>query len=119
MRRLIVALLVLPVIAFAQDTITKADIPVAAKFFDLQFTKKEIDSMYEGVKGNINNIKRMHALPLDNSVPRSLAHSVVLPGMTFNTKQGPINWNIPANVQLPANKNDLAFYSLLQLASLV
>jgi len=28
-------------------------------------------------------------------------------------------WDIPADVSIPANKNDLAFYSILQLASLV
>jgi Asp-tRNA(Asn)/Glu-tRNA(Gln) amidotransferase A subunit family amidase len=49
----------------------------------------------------------------------SLWQSPVLPGMTFNDKQVPIEWNIPANEQLPKNKNDLAFYSILQLASLI
>ena len=49
----------------------------------------------------------------------SLAHSPVLPGMKFNTVQKPVKWNIPANVSLPENRKDLAFYSVLQLASLV
>jgi Asp-tRNA(Asn)/Glu-tRNA(Gln) amidotransferase A subunit family amidase len=106
-------------IAQAQDTITKADIPVAAKFFDLVFTPQEIDSMYNGVKSNLQVVKRMHGYSLDNSVPMSLWQSPVLAGMQFESKQEKIKWNIPSKVQLPANRNDLAFYSLLQLASLV
>jgi Asp-tRNA(Asn)/Glu-tRNA(Gln) amidotransferase A subunit family amidase len=121
MKKIIVCLLALGSIpCYAQqDTITKADINVAAKFLDLQFTDKEIDSMYGGVRDIIRNINRMHQLPLNNSVPMTLWQSPVLPGMKFNAKQEPINWNIPANVQLPKNKNDLAFYSILQLASLI
>jgi Asp-tRNA(Asn)/Glu-tRNA(Gln) amidotransferase A subunit family amidase len=105
--------------AYAQDTISKADIPVAAKFLDLQFTEKEIDSMYGGLRDMLRNIKRMHGLSLNNNVQMSLAQSPVLPGMKFITRQQVINWNIPSNVQLPKNENQLAFYSILQLASLV
>jgi hypothetical protein len=35
----------------------------------------------------------------------------VLPTMTFNTKQQPIKWNIPADVAMP-DTNQLAFYSI-------
>jgi Asp-tRNA(Asn)/Glu-tRNA(Gln) amidotransferase A subunit family amidase len=120
MKKILLSFLAFPAcFALAQDTVSKTDIPVAAKFFDLQFTQQEIDSMYGGVRDNIRNIKRMHQLPLNNSVPMSLWQSPVLPGMKFETKQQPINWNIPANIQVPRNRNDLAFYSILQLASLV
>jgi Asp-tRNA(Asn)/Glu-tRNA(Gln) amidotransferase A subunit family amidase len=106
-------------VARAQDTITKEDIPIAAKFFDLAFTQQEIDSMYGGLRSNLQVVKRMHGYSLDNSVPMSLWQTPVLAGMQFETKQRPIKWDIPSNVQLPENRNDLAFYSLLQLASLV
>jgi Asp-tRNA(Asn)/Glu-tRNA(Gln) amidotransferase A subunit family amidase len=49
----------------------------------------------------------------------SLWQSPLLPGMKFEQIQKPINWNIPVNVVLPANKNELAFFNLLQLASLI
>lgn len=105
--------------AFAQDTISKTDIQSAARLLDLQFTQKEVDTMYEGVKENLIGYRLMHKQSLNNSVPMSLWQSPVLPGMKFNEKQDPINWNIPANVSVPANQNDLAFYSILQLASLI
>ena len=105
--------------ATAQDTINKSDLISASKLFDLSFTQKEIDTMYDGVKENAENYKLMHKLSLDNSVPLSLWQSPVLPGMKFAEKQESINWIIPNNINLPKNKNELAYYSVLQLASLI
>lgn len=105
--------------SFAQDTLTKQDIKSAAKLIDINFTQKEIDTLYDGVKENLDNYKLQHKLSLNNNVPMSLWQSPVLPGMQLAKKQESINWNIPVNVQMPANKNDLAFYSILQLASLI
>ena len=104
---------------FAQDSITKSDLISAAKLFDLSFTQKEIDTMYDGVKENLGNYKLMHKLSLNINVPLSLWQNPVLPGMKFAEKQEPINWNIPNNVSLPKDKNELAYYSVLQLASLI
>lgn len=103
----------------AQDTLVKKDLSSAAKLVDIYYTPQEIDSMYDGVKENLLNYVLMHKMSLNNSVPLSLWQNPVLPGMKFPEKQEPLQWNIPASVSLPANKNDLAFYSILQLASLL
>lgn len=104
---------------FAQDTLTTKDIQSAAKLLDLTFTQKEVDTMYDGVKENLMGYKLMHKQSLNNNIPMGMWQSPVLPGMKFNEKQDPINWNIPKNVSVPANKNDLAYYNILQLASLI
>ena len=121
MRNLLTCLLLsLSVFVSAQDTsIQKRDLISAAKLFDLSFTSKEIDTLYSDVIDNLANYKAMHSKPLPNSVPLSLWQSPVLPGMHFNEKQNPINWKLDNTVSLPANKNDLAFYSIEQLASLI
>ena len=104
----------------AQDTsIQKKDLISSAKLFDLSFTTKEIDTLYSDVIDNIANFKAMHNLPLANSVPLSMWQTPVLPGMHFNEVQKPILWKLDNTVKLPANKNDLAFYSIEQLASLI
>lgn len=103
----------------AQDSLTKKDLPAAARLLDLTFTQQEIDSMYDGVKENMLLYRLMHKKPLNNNVPMSLWQSPVLPGMRFNDKQEKINWNISSKVSLPANRNELAFYNILQLASLI
>jgi Asp-tRNA(Asn)/Glu-tRNA(Gln) amidotransferase A subunit family amidase len=101
------------------DTITKADIKIAGKVNGLQFTETEQDSMLRNVREKQREYDKMRKEKLDNSVPMSLWQSPVLPGMRFETVQKNIVWNIPANVSLPANKNDLAFYNIMQLASLI
>jgi len=104
----------------AQDTsIQKKDLISASKLFDLSFTSKEIDTLYSDVVDNLANYKAMHNLPLANSVPLSMWQTPVVPGMHFNLLQKPVLWKLDNTVQLPANKNDLAFYTIEQLASLI
>ena len=105
--------------AVAQDTtIKKSDLMSSAKVFDMRFTQKEIDTLYSDVLDNVLNYQAMHKLSLNNSVPLSLWQNPVVPGMTFNKIQKPIIWN-KVNASVPTNKNDLAFYSIEQLAFLL
>lgn len=103
-----------------QDTtVQKKDIISSTKLFDLNFTTKEIDTLYSDVIDNIANYKAMHQLNLPNSVPLSLWQTPVVAGMHFNKLQKNITWKLDNAVSLPNNKNDLAFYSIEQLASLI
>ena len=120
MRNIITAtLFLICAVTQAQDTLSKKDIPAAARLFDLNFTQREIDSMYAGVKENVGVYQRMHKQTLANNIPPTLSHSAILPGMVLNEKQEKIEWNIPKNTALPADKNELAWYSVSQLASLL
>ncbi len=109
----------LPAAAFTQDTLIIQDLPAAERVLGLQFKPAERDSLFDNVKGKMKEYRKMRQYQLDNSVPLSTWQNPVLPGMQFNLKQNPVNWNIPANIVVPANKNELAFYSVLQLASLI
>ncbi len=120
MRLFLLACLFFCSTANAQDTtITKSDLVHTAKVFDLSFTQKEIDTLYSDVVDNLGDYKAMHKLSLINSVPLSLWQTPILPGMKLNKKQNVIHWNTPLNVSLPKNKNDLAYYSIDQLAALI
>jgi len=104
----------------AQDTtIQKSDLHSSAKLIDLSFTNKEIDTLYSDVIDNLANYKTMHRLSLPNSVPLSMWQTPVLPGMKFNQQQEKINWELDHSITVPKNKNDLAFYSIEKLASLI
>jgi Asp-tRNA(Asn)/Glu-tRNA(Gln) amidotransferase A subunit family amidase len=116
---LIIALACLPGTGMAQDSLTVKDIPAAERVIGLQYKAAERDSLFDEVKNMASEFTKMRNYPLDNSVPLSTWQSPRLPGMTFNTKQQPVNWKISNDVKLPANKNELAFYSILQLASLL
>ena len=105
--------------SYSQDTLTIKDLPAAERVIGLQFTPAERDSMFGAVKDNRNEYNLMRKYRLDNTVPLSMWQTPILPGMKFNMKQSPVNWDIPANISLPKNLNELAFYSILQLASLL
>ncbi len=104
-------------LANAQDTtISKSDLLGAAKLFDIQFTPKEIDTLYSDVIDNIANYKAMHQLSLPNNVPLS-TWQIAVP--QFKNKKASIV-NIPlTKVELPVHKEDLAFYSISELAYLI
>lgn len=90
-----------------------------ATLYDLSFTDAEADSMI----GNIVNWKRayarMHAQLPANDIPFPFAFQPAPFGFAIPQGQQSIDWNIPDNVVLPQNRDDLAFYSIKQLASLI
>ena len=102
---------------------TKADslqlIRNTAKLYDLDFTDAEADSMM----GNLNNYlllyKGMHKTLPANDIPFPFAFNPALLGMKVSTRREKIYWDIPLRVELPANRSELAFYSIPQLASLI
>ena len=71
------------------------------------------------LKTNLLIYQYLHGFNLPNSVPLPQWFDPVLPEMKFSTRQQPITWSIPANVVMPADINQLAFYSIAQLSSLL
>lgn len=121
MKRL--AVIVILTATFPSFAQTKTDtiqlLQQTASLYDLDFTTSEADSMI----GNIVYWKSLYAkihrqLP-PNDLRFPFAYNPAPDGSKIPTAQQKIVWTIPADVALPSNKNDLAFYSILQLASLV
>lgn len=103
----------------AQDTIAKQDIVSAAKLFHLQFTPKEIDTMYAGIKENLGVYASMHRNSINNQTPMSLWQNPQVPGLVIQQQQKPIKWAFNKSVALPQNQADLAFYSIADLSVLI
>ncbi len=105
-------------ITHAQN-ISVSEILNTEKMYDLHFTDAKRDSMVNQLNSNLQLYKYLHGFNLPNSVPLPNWFDPVLPNMTFNTKQQPINWNISTTVAMPADINQLAFYNIAQLSSLL
>ncbi|MHB1922034.1 MAG: amidase [Chitinophagaceae bacterium] len=106
--------------SFSQDTlITTKDIGPAEKLIDMNFSPAQKDSMLDGLKSFRENYVTFHQMDLSNDQPYPLAFDPILPGMKISKHQDPVKWVIPTGIKLPKNKNDLAYYSILQLASLI
>ena len=102
----------------AQDVLAN-EIIKTEKMYDLHFSDTQRDSMVNQLNANLHLYQYLHGFNLPNSVPLPNWFDPVLPTMSFNTKQEPINWNIPAGVVMPADSNQLAFYTIAQLSSLL
>src|SRR5678809_196149 len=89
------------------------------KLYDLAFTEQEADSMLDNVKDFTENYKALHKTLPTNDIPYPFAFDPLPHGETIPTRQEKIVWDISNNIQMPANKNELAFYSIMQLASLI
>ena len=106
-------LLCINISVYCQDTLTVKDIAAAERVIGLQFKSSERDSLFDDLKNSVKEYNKMRQYKLDNSVPLSTWQSPVLPGMKFNMKQDLIKWNIPSNISLPKNKNELVFILFL------
>jgi len=120
MRNILLFFCMLPVIvASAQDSVTRSQIAVTEKMFRLSFNDSKRDSMTGYLTDRLKTYNYLQSQNLDNDVPFPLWFNPVLPGMKVPRKQMPVHFDIPDQVSMPADKSQLAYYSIPQLASLI
>ena len=90
-----------------------------ASLYDLDFSQAEADSMTNNLIYWKSIYLKMHQQLPKNDLHFPFAFNPAPIGHKVPALQQKIVWDIPADVSIPANKNGLAFYSILQLASLV
>ena len=88
-------------------------------YFDVSFTKAERDSFLTNLQDFQKTAQAIHQYKLNNSVSMSLIFDPVPSGFTVEMVQRPIDWGLPKEVRLPENKNELAFYPVYKLATLI
>lgn len=108
-------LLLLPNIIFSQDSISIQQLKQAGQLIDVRFTDKEAEMMLDDVLDNLKEYKKAHQLPINNKVAMSISQRL----QPDASLQKPLVWSYNKNEKLPANPNDLAFYSIRQLGSLL
>lgn len=114
---LTLVLLILPDI-FSQS-ISKENISSAEKIIGLEFTDAERDSMLGNLEEQLKNYENIRKIELANSVPPAVDFNPIPVGFVFPKDQKEIKFSNYSHVKLPANKNDLAFFSIGELAELI
>lgn len=100
--------------------VTQEVIAKAEQIIGIHFTSAERDSMLDDVNAYRKDYQALRELHLPNDVPPALVFDPVPPGKKLeNKKDTPNQWDLPKDVKLPANRDDLAFYTVSQLASLI
>lgn len=113
--------LIVSISSFAQDTVTLQNEIATEKMYGLNFSDAKRDSVISGLNSNLKLYEYIHDRNITNNIPMPLGFDPLLPNMRSILKkvQQPVHFTIPQNVELPKNINELAFYSLPQLASLI
>lgn len=104
-----------PILLNAQQTISIPQIKQAGELIDVKFTDQEAEMMLDDIIDNLKEYKKAHQLPLNNKVAMSVSQRLQPDAAT----QKPMVWTYNKTEKLPANPNDLAFYSIRQLGSLL
>jgi Asp-tRNA(Asn)/Glu-tRNA(Gln) amidotransferase A subunit family amidase len=119
MKKIFALLLLCPMLAGAQthsDSVRQ--VREFAHWYDLNFNDAEADSLLESLQEYKTTYTAMHRQLPVNSIPYPFAFQPAPFGTTIPANQKQVQWNFP-ETQLPANRNELSFYSIPQLASLI
>lgn len=101
------------------NPITRKVVRDAEKLIGLDFSDTKIDLMLADLGRQLGAFNALHRLTISNSVPPALLFNPIPVGMKFDTKRKPFKLNRAGKVKLPANLDDLAFYSVGELGALI
>jgi hypothetical protein len=105
---------------FFKSNAQKIDsLSVALDIINLSFKASQRDSMKTAVLEEAKNYKGMRNASLPNDLPYSLVLMPPLNTKRLSDKQETINWNLDAQVELPNNIEDLAFFPVYKLSALI
>ncbi|HWX54646.1 MAG TPA: amidase [Verrucomicrobiae bacterium] len=113
---------VLWAMADEKGKITRDMIDHAALIADVPIADEYKDMMLESLNGFKESFDAIYNLHIPNSVAPALIFDPVLPGMKFETVRRPLKLSAAPNVHssgAPKSIEDVAFYSVRQLAELV
>jgi Asp-tRNA(Asn)/Glu-tRNA(Gln) amidotransferase A subunit family amidase len=113
---------VLWAMADEKSKITREMIDSAARIADVPIPDEYKNMMLESLNDMTKGFDAIYALHIKNDVPPAFIFDPVLPGMKFETERRPMKLAAPPGLQsssVPKNLEDVAFYSVRQLAELV
>lgn len=116
---LIVLIFILLPPCLTSQIITKENIKNAGRVIGLDFTDAEIDSMQSSLDSQLSNYDNIRNIELKNNVPPAILFNPIPVGFEFPKEQEQIRFGDYSRTKLPVDLNELAFYSIGQLAELI
>ena len=124
MNKLLKVLFVTLILNFLSTTlhpqsITKENIENAERIFGLEFTNAERDSMLSSLDSQFVNYKHIREVNLNNNVPSAIQFNPIPVGFVFPKAEKEITFSDYSYTRLPSDRNELAFYTIGELAELI
>lgn len=104
---------------YAQTEISKMEIENAEKLVGLEFNDAERDSMLDNLITNIESYKSNRNIKLSNRIMPAILFNPLPVGFEFEKVHEQLIFGNYSYSKLPENINDLAFYSIGELAELI
>lgn len=101
------------------DNITVDIVKKAEKIIGLEFTQPEADSMLTELNDTRKSFEEIRKVELKNEVAPALVFNPLPTGFEFEKGASYFKASTISAISLPKDKNDLAFYSVRQLAALI
>lgn len=102
-------------IAYGQEDSVRS----ALKLIDLEMSPAEIDSLRENLANQLESIRAMRALEIRNDLPYALVFVPPVNESRIVPDQEELLWSFPEKVERPADPEELAFYSVVELSVLI
>lgn len=102
-----------------EEKLTTAVIQQAEKLIGIDFTDSEADSMLSNLEDQRKDYAELRKLSIANAVSPALVFNPVPPGYEFPDKTSGFSVKETRGVRLPENRDELAYYSIGELAALL
>ena len=102
-----------------RNELTSEMIANAASLAGLDFSAEDRAEMLAGIEANVARFEELRALRIDQSVPPPLYFNPAVPGQVFDEAERPLVPGVRRNVNRPADLEDVAFWPVTDLATLV
>ena len=99
--------------------LTTAHVLEAGRLIGLEFTEAERDSMLDDLEDNLESYANLRGIEIGNAIPPALVFDPFPSGFAPVQGGGKLVLNVPVRTDVPANIEELAFYSVRDLAELV
>jgi Asp-tRNA(Asn)/Glu-tRNA(Gln) amidotransferase A subunit family amidase len=91
----------------------------AEDLIGLHFSEAKNELMLPGLREQISTYEVLRKFPLSNAIPSAMLFNPIPVGMKFDSTRKKFKISPAGKVKLPANMDDLAFYSISELGALI
>ena len=99
--------------------LTRDTVLEAQKLIGLNFSDSKIDLLLPDLEEQLGRYEQQRKFPLSNSVPSAMLFNPIPVGFKFETVRKKFKLSPAGKVTLPANPDELAYYSIEQLGALL
>lgn len=109
----------LPAQSKDKPVIKRRQVAAAERIMGLSFDRAERDSLISDLQKSLSSYRRLRQAALPNAVSPALLFHPVPPGVILGGEQRPLAFSPLAEMEVPENLEELAYYSVRQLGELI